>query len=105
MRGEQTGVSARLLLLTPHLLALHCVAHRLALGSKAFSDGYLYPLLSDAQKLLSSSYSFWQNSPKRQQFMRVLEHANAKLKVLKPHTVRWLSVSGANSICAFIQYY
>jgi hypothetical protein len=95
MRGEQTGVSTRIAELIPNMIAIHCVAHCLALGSKTFSDSYLYAILGMAQNLLGQIYNFLSQSPKRQQYMKVLELANAKLKVLKPHTIRWLSVSGA----------
>jgi hypothetical protein len=87
-------VSTRIAELIPNMIAIHCVAHRLALCSETFSDSYLYPILGMAQKLLGQSYN-WSQSPKRQQDMKVLELANAKLKVLKPHTIRWLSVSVA----------
>lgn len=94
--GDDKGASGRLKRALPHLISIHCVAHRLALGSAPLSNSYVYPIIGQAQKLLSQAYQHFDKSPKRQGFLKLLDSnsKDAKLKVLQPHQVRWLSVSG-----------
>jgi len=62
MVGCKSGVVTRLRQVTKGLLATHCIAHRLALGTGAAADQIRY--LVKFQDVLNSMFKYFDNSPK-----------------------------------------
>ena len=91
MIGRREGVAAKLKVHIPHLVSIHCAAHRLALATSHASEKV--PYIKRYSKLLESIYHFYQKSTTRQvrlhQMQQVFGDPNLKLK--EPKHVRWLS--------------
>ena len=63
MTGCHSGVAARLKLVLPELVSIHCCAHRVALAaSQSVND---IPYLKKFKKQLSSLFTYFHNSPLR----------------------------------------
>jgi hypothetical protein len=91
MTGRGKGVTGLLLREQPHLLNVHCVAHRLALcTSQAAED---VSALQDYQSTLTSLFYYFKGSANRvselSQIQALLE--SPQLKIKEVHSVRWLS--------------
>ena len=90
MVGVRSGVVTRIKADVPHLLSVHCVAHRLELGIKDTINQVAY--LKKVDGLLSSIYKFYSNSPLN--WYNLKETGAAfNIKVLKPANVtgtRWI---------------
>ncbi|XP_058630025.1 zinc finger protein 862-like [Onychostoma macrolepis] len=88
--GCRNGVSAQLLKDIPHLIAIHCVAHRLELGVlKAIKEDCN---MAKLQSTLRQIYEQYHYSPKALRELRLIAEALEE-KVLKPsnlHGARWL---------------
>ncbi|XP_048763590.2 zinc finger protein 862-like [Ostrea edulis] len=95
MVGCKSGVVTRLREVTSGLLATHCIAHRLALGTGNAADKVRY--LVKFQDVINSMYKYFAYSPKN---MSRLEGIQAVLKDSKTrlqqvfHT-RWLTFEGS----------
>jgi hypothetical protein len=98
MTGRLNGVGVRLKQFSPHMIQIHCVAHRLALAAgQACRD---VPLLSEYQQTLKLIYKFFNNSAVRYNELRamsqLLEDEDMLYLTLKePASFRWLSLEGA----------
>jgi hypothetical protein len=95
MTGRGKGVTGLLLREQPHLLNVHCVAHRLALcTSQAAED---VSALQDYQSTLTSLFYYFKGSANRvselSQIQAQLE--SPQLKIKEVHSVRWLSFYSA----------
>ncbi|MCO5581667.1 hypothetical protein L7F22_035556 [Adiantum nelumboides] len=91
MIGCKSGLIARLKAEIPHLLSVHCLAHRENLAaSQALSS---FPELVYLDKLCRSIYAWLHASGKRMDDFRLVEGALnlPKLAMLRIHSVRWLS--------------
>lgn len=91
MTGLDKGVRGRLKELNPHMMHVHCMAHRLALCTSQAANGI--PALKKYQEWMTSLFYYFKHSPtKEQQLHKVqnlLDHPVLKYKEI--HAVRWLS--------------
>ncbi|KAH7428981.1 hypothetical protein KP509_09G025500 [Ceratopteris richardii] len=92
MIGHKTGVVARFQALMPHIMGIHCIAHRQALVAK---EGFVsHPhVFAFVDKVASKVYSWLGKSSKRHAEMWQLMHEFAIMdgKALQIHSIRWLS--------------
>ncbi len=91
MVGTGTGVTGVMMRQNPHLVNVHCVAHRLALcSSKAAAE---VPALAKYSSIITDIYYYFKYSANRQDKLKeiqiILDHP--KLKVKEVHDVRWMS--------------
>ena len=91
MTGRLNGVAVRLKRLSPRMISVHCVAHRLALAAAYVADGI--PYLQRFKSILQTLFYFYQNSAVRMAnlhaIQEILNDPNIKCKQAKD--VRWLS--------------
>ena len=71
MVGCKSGVVTRLRQVTSGLLATHCIAHRLALGTGAAADKIRY--LVKFQDVLNSMFKYFANSPKNMSKLQAIQ--------------------------------
>lgn len=92
MVGRRAGVATLLKQSNPELIAIHCVAHRLALAVAQAGDAV--PYVKVFKTLLHNLCSFYDNSPVRTAGLSAIQSIlhDPSLK-LKDH--RWLSHEGA----------
>lgn len=110
MTDKDKGVTGQFLQLNPHILNIHCSAHRVALVTSQASDGF--PVLKDFQQTLTDLfYYFHKSSQRTQNLENVQKILDAPiLKVKEIHQVRWLSFFEAfsniyKSLPALIMYF
>lgn len=91
MTGRVNGVAQKLKMVTPRLIAVHCVNHQLALAALHAADGI--PYLQKYKSILQSIFYFYQNSAVRManlhKIQEILNDPIVKCKLVKD--VRWLS--------------
>ena len=89
MSGSDKGVKGRLLELNPHLIHIHCMAHRLALSTSRAAD------MKNYQEWLTSVFYYFKASPTREEELHevqtVLDLPVLKCKEIHVHAIRWLS--------------
>lgn len=91
MTGKDKGVYGRLKALNPHLINIHCLAHRLALCTSQAATG-LKPLKNYQEWMCSLFYYFKRSAQREKQLHKVqslLDHPT--LKYREVHSVRWMS--------------
>ena len=100
MTGCTSGVATRLkAIFNPFLVAIHCVAHKLALASNDAmdcDDGF-----TAWERTLSDTFSFYSRSPKRSGRLKdICDQCDLVWRTLQhPAKTRWLSRSGScNSV-------
>ncbi|KAK1895239.1 Zinc finger protein 862 [Dissostichus eleginoides] len=88
--GCRTGVATRFKEQVPHLIPIHCIAHRLELGVvSAIKEN---PKMQQLQATLCSIYEQYHYAPKALRELRMIAEAMEE-KVLKPttlHGARWV---------------
>ncbi|KAH9295072.1 hypothetical protein KI387_038660 [Taxus chinensis] len=91
MRGIREGLSTKLRRDAPHLLDIHCIAHREALATNDASS--YFPELQFIDKFANKIYSWLGKSAKRHGALRELMDSFQinRLEVLQIHQIRWLS--------------
>jgi hypothetical protein len=91
MRGIHEGLSTKLRRDAPHLLDIHCIAHREALTTNDASSHFLE--LQYIDKFANKVYSWLGKSTKRHGELKELMESFqiTKLEVLQIHHIRWLS--------------
>ena len=91
MVGHRGGVSALIKRGIPHLMSIHCIAHRLELGIKGTIKDVVYHGVVD--QLLLNLYKFYHNSPLN--WENLIQTGTAiGVKVLKPVNIkgtRWIA--------------
>ena len=91
MTGRSNRVSVQLKRLSPRMISVNCVAHRLALAAAHAADGI--PYLQCFKSILQTLFYFHQNSAVHMAnlhaIQEVLNDPNIKCKQAKD--VRWLS--------------
>ncbi|XP_062573421.1 zinc finger protein 862-like [Saccostrea cucullata] len=91
MTGLDKGVSGRLKELNPHILNIHCMAHRLALCTAQAAEGI--PALKRYQEFMTKLFYYFKVSADREKEVHkvqaLLDHPMLKYKEI--HAVRWLS--------------
>ena len=92
MTGGDKGVRGALLRKQPHLIHVHCMAHRLALCTSQAADSV--PMIQNFQQWLTNLFYYFDQSSTREQELHsiqaILESPILKYKEI--HAVRWLSV-------------
>ena len=75
----------------PHLVNVHCVAHRLALCTSQAAENI--PALKDYQESITSIYYYFKYSSGKQSRLAEIEKVLSapQLKYKEVHSVRWLS--------------
>ena len=91
MRGIRESLSSKLRQDVPHLLDVHCIAHREALAANDASSHFLE--LQFIDKFANKVYSWLGKSSKRHGELKELMESFqiTKLEVLQIHQIRWLS--------------
>ncbi|XP_052085604.1 zinc finger protein 862-like [Mytilus californianus] len=110
MSGSDKGVKGRLMELNPHMVHIHCMAHRLALCTSQAAEGV--PLMKHYQEWLTSVFYYFKASPTREGELHEVQSV-LNLPILKCkeiHAVRWLSCFEAvqavyRSLDALISYF
>ena len=88
--GSKNGVAALLKNDVPHLVSVHCLAHRLELAANNAIKGH--QIMRDIQDVLTNTYKLYHYSPKAVRELRDIADSLEE-KVLKPtnlHGTRWL---------------
>ncbi|XP_062580302.1 zinc finger protein 862-like [Saccostrea cucullata] len=88
--GSKGGVAALLKNDVPHLVIVHCIAHRLELAANNAIKSQ--KIMKDIQDILTNTYKQYHYSPKALRELRIIADALEE-KVLKPtnlHGTRWL---------------
>ena len=95
MTGRGKGVTGMMLRKNPHLLNVHCIAHRLALCTSQAAESV--PAMKDYQEVITSIYYYFKYSPCKQDQMANIQEIldSPQLKYKEVHSVRWLSFYGA----------
>ena len=91
MVGRVSGVAARLKHHNPQILSIHCINHRLALGtSQAAAE---VPYLVKFQEILVNIFKFYHYSATRQSALAEIQSVlnDPQLKYKEPKSIRWLS--------------
>ena len=92
MTGGNKGVKGVLMQKQPHLIHIHCMAHRLALCTSQAADG-VKPIKQYQEWLTSLYYYFSKSATREQELQNIQIVLNSKaLKYKEVHAVRWLSV-------------
>ncbi|MCO5605532.1 hypothetical protein L7F22_059715 [Adiantum nelumboides] len=91
MIGHRGGLIAKLRAHVPHLLLVHCLAHRENLAASQAVGAF--PELMHLDKLCRSIYTWLHASGKRMDDFKLIEGALdlPELAMLRIHSVRWLS--------------
>ncbi|KAL5016780.1 hypothetical protein ScPMuIL_006369 [Solemya velum] len=95
MTGKKNGVAAIMRRSNPHMVNVHCVAHRLALcTSQAAAD---IPLLQKHQQTLTDLFYYFKGSSKRESRLHEIQAIldDPCLTIKEIHSVRWLSYFNA----------
>ncbi len=91
MVGRNTGVATRLRELSPHLINVHCLAHRLALCTENAAN--YVPFIKAFQQTLTDLFYYFKKSANRTAALagiqKVLDSEQVKLKEV--HEVRWFA--------------
>ena len=95
MTGRRSGVATRLKVHNPHMVSIHCVAHRLALAAAQSADAV--PYLKKFKNVMTNLYKFYQNSPVRMAALHSIQETmeTPTLKLKEAKDVRWLSHDAA----------
>ncbi|XP_052264597.1 E3 SUMO-protein ligase KIAA1586-like isoform X2 [Dreissena polymorpha] len=95
MTGNKSGVVTRLKGEVPGLLAMHCIAHRLALSCCTGADSI--PYLVKVQDILNSVYKYFHYSPKNTAMLEAVQKATSSQvsKFKEMFHTRWLSFHGS----------
>ena len=91
MTGTKNGLSGRMMRLNPHIINIHCIAHRLALVTSQAAESI--PALKDIQQLLTDLFYYYKKSSNKVQALEDIQKIldMPVLKVKEIHSVRWLS--------------
>ena len=91
MTGKGKGVTGMMLRKNPHLVNVHCVAHRLALCTSQAAENL--PALKDFQETITAIYYYFKYSSCKQSKLAAIEKVlnTPQLKYKEVHSVRWLS--------------
>ncbi|MCO5558744.1 hypothetical protein L7F22_012330 [Adiantum nelumboides] len=92
MVGHRSGLIARMRAYIPHLLLVHCLAHRENLVASQAVDSF--SKLTHLDKLFRSIYTWLHASGKRMDELKLIEGGALDLQelaMLRIHSVRWLS--------------
>ena len=96
MTGRKSGVATRLKHRQPKLIAIHCVAHRLALAAAESSERVRF-IRYTFKPTLAQLFKFYENSAVRTAGSKSIEQLleTPELKLKRPAETRWLSHDAA----------
>ena len=102
MLGCHGGVAAKLTKDTPHLVVIHCVAHRLQLAVLDLLKAV--PFMQEVKKTLRGLYIYYHSSPKRSSQLKEVAAALQMqlLKLKNINSVRWVA-SKEQALQAFLK--
>lgn len=91
MASKKNGVIGKFLKIRPYIIHTHCICHRLALGVGNLVKNN--PKLLSINKIIYSICSYFTNSYKRIQVLKLVEKTEniPELGLIKPIDMRWLS--------------
>lgn len=91
MTGLGKGVYGQLKELNPHIINIHCMAHRLALCTSQAANGI--PALKKYQEFLTNLFYYCKHSAKREKELHKIQELlnHPTLKYREIHAVRWMS--------------
>ena len=97
MTGTGIGVTGLIMREHPHLINVHCIAHRLALCTS--SAAAQVPAMKDFRETLISLFKYFKKSSKRVQSLEAIQETleEPTLQIKRVHDVRWLSFYSALS--------
>ena len=103
MTGCENGVAVKLQQDAKHLIAIHCVAHRLALASASATDAV--PAVGRYEQVIRDIYNYLSHSTNRRADLEFWQSVceDPVLTMKSPTRVRWLSVH--NSIQSVARSY
>jgi len=102
MVGRKSGVVTRLKEKVPHLVSLHCIAHRLALAAGQAADNITY--LVKYQEKVNSIFKYFDNSPKNLRNIEAVQQvlyeagdvtSEKGRRFVQVFATRWLSFEGS----------
>ena len=98
MTGRVNGLTGQLLRVDPHIVNIHCVAHRLALCTSQAAERL--PALKKYQETLTSLFYYFKGSVSRCQNLADVQSIfeEPKLKVKEIHQVCWFSFYSASTV-------
>ena len=91
MTGTKEGLTGHFLRANPHLVNMHCVAHRLALCTEQAAKGITS--MNEYQRTLEMIFYHFKKSPVKSDKVEAIQKLlnEPKLKYREVHQVRWLS--------------
>ena len=91
MTGRNKGTTGMMLRTNPHLINIHCIAHRLALCTSQAADKV--KAMRDYHDVVCSLFYYFKNAPARVSRFRDIQQLleSSELKIREVHGVRWLS--------------
>ena len=92
MTSRHNGVAARLRSVVPHLIAVHCIAHRLNLATISATDNV--PEISVYQNIIRDVHSYFSHSTARRAELQLWQsvYDDPIISIKDFSSVRWLSV-------------
>ena len=105
MVGRRNGVSTRLKENVPHLISIHCVAHRLALASVTAAE--CVPYISLYSSILKDIYNYLAHSSNRRAELEFWQsvYDDCTLTMKSPSPTRWLSMHNSVTSTAIAKTY
>ena len=93
MTGKLTGVAARMREKSPHLINIHCMAHRFNLATAQASDGI--DVLKNFEQVLSDLYRYFGGSKSGNRKAELVEIqkvlGDPVMKIKECHEIRWIA--------------
>jgi hypothetical protein len=95
MQRKRNGLCVKLhLLVSPFMINIHCMDHRMNLS---FKQGSKFPLVSKVEDLVCETHAYFYRSPKQfKEFQKFFEGVTHGKKILKDFDTRWISLNGPN---------
>ena len=91
MTGPAKGLTGMMRRRSPHMINIHCIAHRLALCTSQAAEGV--PTMKDYQETLTSLFLYFKGSPVRSAALECIQELldESVLRFKEVYSVRWLS--------------
>ena len=91
MTGKKSGVATRFKEKCPHLVSIHCMAHRLNLCTSQASNKVDY--LKDMEETFTNLYKYFDKSANRASELKEIQKVldSPQLKIKDVHEIRWLA--------------
>ena len=110
MTGSKNGVATRFRSKCPHIVSIHCMAHRLNLCTSQASRNI--PYMKQFEETFTQLYRFFEKSANREAELKEIQKVldSPELKVREVHEIRWLAFYDAltavfHSYRALVKYF